>query len=301
MAQSMLLRRGASAVYCDRILYSGQMLYDIRFMENRAYHLFILESSGVLTVIGSLKGDIWMCGGGGSGTPGTFRSGDSTGTAGAGGGGGYVLNAFNVPIQSGLVTVGAGAPEKLNTVSGNPAIGGSTAYLSYSAMGGQSAYFYNSYPSFYALGGSGGCGGGAPTEKNSGTGAGVSTRPFLSQDMSPQCGGGGAGFTGTSAVKAPGGGSDGGDATPVIRNAETPGPGDGGASGGGGGGAVCATGGSHGLSGHTSSTSANSPGGKGGGFGYGGGGGGGGVGQSNMGHISCGAGAPGAMMIRIPV
>lgn len=55
---------GAPASILDRISYTGDYLYSLKYMDGVLYHLLTLESSGTLTVTGEIVGDVWMCGAG---------------------------------------------------------------------------------------------------------------------------------------------------------------------------------------------------------------------------------------------
>lgn len=263
MGQAMILRRmsagGGIKSIVDNFVYTGTMLYRIQWMDGTPYHLFIFESSGTLTVTGSYTGDVWMCGGGGCGGESYRESVLSSGSSrgGGGGGGGYVVNVLNISMISGDVLIGA------SVLSSD---GGATSYAGYTANGGLKAINAN--------GGNGGCGGGGGgietyykatetykyTSGANGVGAGVSTRPFLANDMLPQCGGGGGTrpTSNNSACLCGHGGSDGGDGIAVTTTAIAGNGGnyggkrgicfdssrdsslDGGAGyGGGGGGAMC--------------------------------------------------------------
>lgn len=278
-------------------------------MDGGLYHLLILESSGILTVAGDITGDVWMCGGGASGS------------MYAGGSGGFTANFFHVPVVSAAVAIGAGGYPSADTTFNNRGgfAGGTTAYPGVgSANGGERGTQISPYQA-----GAGGCGGGGYGQENyasaGGAGQGTTTRPFASPDMPPQCGGGGG------RTSAPGtwnatvlcylggnGGSDGGNGTDagpgltaarnVANNCSN------GGAGGGGGGSIrgyisqyTSDGGDFGgdsgavRCGYFVQPNA----GRGGGFGYGGGGGGAEYGAT--GQVGSGVGTPGAVMIRIPV
>ena len=197
MAQSYLVRRGGgknAGKTLEKILtditYTGQMQSMLKVMDNTLYALLILESSGTLTVNGNYTGDVWLCGGGGA--AGYDASGGSNARMNPGGGGGYTTNAYNQSIVSGAVVIGAG---------GAGSDGGTSSYASFSAVGGKTGGATGN-------GGDGGSGGGS-IYQNAGAGQGTTTRPFASQDMDPQCGGGASGM-GDGYCSASGG-ADGGN------------------------------------------------------------------------------------------
>ena len=271
----------------NKVSYTGKMKKSVRFMDGVPYVLFILESSGTLTVEEEMTGDVWMCGGGGR----IYYNNSACGGA----GGGYTTNVFGTTIVSGAVVVGSG--------------GGATSYNGSTANGGAT--------STGNAGTAGGSGGGgscwSSTVYGVGAGQGSSTRPFLSDDMEPQCGGGGAiGYTSniTSwAGNGGAGGSDGSNGGKASAEVGTSYGGAGGACGGGGGGGtfydtsqsfqVYSVGGKNGSDG------AGTYGGAGGGFGYGGGDGGclnKNVAGTNYAHTyQYSKGTPGAVMIRIAI
>jgi len=286
------------AIY-DDFTYTGTMLKEVKIMDGVPYALFTFETSGTLTINGSYTGDIWLCGAGSSGGN---NSGNSSGeTVSSGGGGGYPLNAFAVLLQSGPIVVGEGGLD-INATN-SPTQGGSSSYMGNIAKGGYSgniyrSYFTNaSYPNA-SLCACGGCGGGSSYTSLPGLGQGTSTRPFLSQDMSPQCGGGGAySLLSSSYSVGANGGSDGSDGG-VSRAGNS---GDQKKSGGGG---VCGGGGAGNYIGGALGSNGRGNGdnyvGIGGGFGYGGGSGACGY-YGGIGQVNVAAGTPGAVMVRIPL
>jgi len=300
---------GAPEPITGKISYTGDMVYSLKFMDGALYHLLTLESSGALAVTGTIVGDVWMCGGGASG--GIYT----------GGSGGFTANYFNVPIVSAAITIGAGGyPNAYNTTSDRGGFaGGATSYPGVgSANGAAKGTAFAPYQA-----GNGGCGGGGYGNDSAaspgGVGQGTTTRPFQSQDMPPQCGGGG-GRTNTSGDNwsetvrcylGGNGGSDGGSGTggspSVYANRNVANNCSNGGAGGGGGGSMRGylpqysnDGGSFGRDSASVRTSffLQPNAGRGGGFGYGGGGGGANYENNTTGS---GVGTPGAVMIRIPV
>lgn len=280
---------GAIQAIYDNFSYTGRILREVKIMDGVPYVLFIFETSGTLTVTGEYTGDVWLCGGGAAGLDGI--SGTSGNTycygGGPGGGGGYTNTVTGVDIVSGEIMIGEGGTKNTG--------GGLTRYLTYVATGGLCGTVgtYSLGQNWTASGGNGGCGGGvsAPVP-TAGLGQGVTTRPFKSLDMDPQCGGGASNtsyiynynpygsnttfFNGASAS----GGTDGSDGSIVDVSASQVYTGVGGFRGG-----------SYRTS-TTSSVFTN-------GLGYGGGGTGGYFRDSNK-YLGT-DGSPGAVMIRIAI
>ena len=94
---------GNPASILNQISYTGDYLYALKYMDGTLYHLMTLESSGTLTVTGTIVGDVWACGGGGGAAYGDA----SNGAAGAGGG--FTAMAMGVTLASGAVTIGGGS------------------------------------------------------------------------------------------------------------------------------------------------------------------------------------------------
>lgn len=171
--------------------------------------LVTITQSGMLTIVGDVQADVWMCGAGGDGSDGMagVKGGD-------GGGGGYVVQQQALALRSGPVTIAT-------TSYGGTMMQGLTA-VSGSAKNG-------------------GCGGGAGAMPGSavnlgGTGDGLANKvPFgLADVFEAHCGGGGGGgFMGGGAGGA--GGSQGGNGGAYVTGT-TCGGGKGGAFGGGYGG-----------------------------------------------------------------
>lgn len=241
------------------ITYTGNMTDEIVTMgDGKQYRLLTLTSSGTLTTEQPVVADIWLCGGGANGIS---ASGSGSG---AGGGGGFVGSIYKTKIGttvSCVVGAATGSSSFGSIVSANGAKrsnGGSG--------GGARGYGFNSPPP--------------------GTGAGISTYPFLDTTYfpdKPHCAGGGGGstYSGSSSQWRGGtGGSNGSDGGNYV-NANAGYGGVGGLYGGG-------SGGSQGGGGRD-------------GYHYGSGGGGGGCNTLYDMYGSGGAGYQGVIYVRIPL
>ena len=162
--------------------YSGDYTKESVLINSLSYDLYTLTSSGVLN-LNTDNALFWMCGGGSGG--GNAGYGSNTYYSGNGGGGGFVSTG-EIPSGSYAVVIGPGGAAATN---GNPTSIGNN----YSAAGGNAD-------------GSGGSGGGGALTANvisnkisvngGGTGAGVSTLPFGVTSLNYHCAGGGSGAFG---------------------------------------------------------------------------------------------------------
>ena len=240
------------------IAYTGNMTDEIVTMgDGKQYRLLTLISSGTLSIPAEVKADVWLCGGGANGI------GASGSQGGAGGGGGFVGSIYKTKIGttvSCVVGAATGSSSFGSIVSANGANspnGGSG--------GGARGYDWNSPP---------------------GTGAGISTYPFLDTTYflnKPHCPGGGGGstfFRTSSQWRGGTGGSNGSDGGNYVDASA----GNGGVGGLYGGGA----GGWQGADGWN-------------GYHYGSGGGGGGFDGSSDEYGAGGAGYQGVIYARIPL
>lgn len=240
------------------ITYTGNMTDEIVTMgDGKQYRLLTLTSSGTLTIAQPVVADIWLCGGGANGI------GASSSEGGAGGGGGFVGSIYKTKIGT-TVSCVVGAAR------------GSSSFGSIVSANGANS----------PNGGSGGGAKGYDFDSPPGTGAGISTYPFLDTTYfpnQPHCAGGGGGSTyfRTSAQWRGGtGGSNGSDGGNYVDASA----GNGGAGGRYGGG----TGGWKGADGRN-------------GYHYGSGGGGGGFNGSYDEYGAGGAGYQGVIYARIPL
>lgn len=251
------------------ISYTGSYTEELVTMDGAQYRLFTLTSSGTLSADAQVTGDIWICGGGGTG--------ESWG--GNGGGGGYAATSTGASFQNLVVTIGAGGvyPGYSSTES-RGVDGNSTSIsgdVSLSANGGKSG---NKVSGYYGNGGSGGGTGG--NNRSAGTGDGIAKTPFGSSYFSyPYCdGGGGGGYkkSSTSNTKGGNGGTNGGNGGANASGSN---------AGGAGGGHYGGAGGAYNAAGSAAT-------------GYGSGGGGGGRNVGNT--ANAGNGYQGVCFIRIP-
>ena len=197
---------------------------DVVMSNGQTYRLLTLTGSGTLTLEQTIKADIWLCAGGNGGRNGGYH----------GGGGGKFVQSDGVDLAlSTVCTIGAGAS---GTSTSSGGVGGSTTFGTLQAV--QTTGSYKA-----ASGASGGGAGGRGTYTNSsakaGTGAGVSTVPFLDATIfDPHSAGGGGGAyedeTSDTYVGGGAGGSDGADGG--VRKAASYKGGAGGEKGGGAGG-----------------------------------------------------------------
>lgn len=204
------------------ISYTGDYTDQIVTMTEGEYRLLTLTSSGTLTIDTPIKGDVWLCGGGAKGN---WRYG-------RGGGGGFVNQVSELDIPSTVsCIIGAGSTVDGGTgVNDYTSIGGESSFGSYTALGAQNKN-----------GGSGGGAGGYSASTSRGTGAGISTYPFLDDTYfsgSPHCaGGGGGGYRDDEdQYKGGKGGTNGGNGSARSATTSTTDNGSGGTKGGGAGG-----------------------------------------------------------------
>lgn len=158
------------------ISYSGNYTDEIVNMDDNYYRLLTFTSSGTLSLDRSLKGDVWICGGGGSGYQ---YSTSSAGSKGDGGAGAYTDESTNSSIKDIVITIGAG-------YGGNSSISGDITLLAY---GG------NKNSNGSSITSTGGTGAGYNTYGSSiGKGDGIEKTPFSSSYFEyPYCDGGGSG------------------------------------------------------------------------------------------------------------
>ena len=220
----------------ETLSYSGDYIDQCIYMENKAYRLLTITSSGTLALDNSLKADIWICGGGAGGK----SAGTNHDTAGCGGGGAYATEINNTNIKDLNIIIGAGgttdsvsssSSENVNSCGGTSSI---TGDLSITTFGGDRD---SNGVGKYAYGGTGA--GGGNTRKSDdghragarvGVGDGQSKLPFNSSYFPYSfCDGGGGGGYGRYYKGGAGGsnGSNGGAATYVNAGVDTSGAGGG--------------------------------------------------------------------------
>ena len=204
--------------------YTGNVIETEKTIDGVEYVVLTITSSGRFTVSRPINVDVWMCGGGGNGSP------SKTGSYSGGGGSGAEVYETSYLVNDGYdwsITVGAAT--------------GSTYSFIFNASGGGTAS-----GAVGAFGGSGGGGGGAPggwgevNGANGGRGDGETKIPSAFGISNIHCGGGGGGGGSHSSssgntVRGGNGGSNGGDGKRSSRTSNN-GRGGSGSDGGGSGG-----------------------------------------------------------------
>lgn len=232
-----LLLTGLCGLFCGKanaatieypdVTYTGTMRTELINMGEKQYLVYILETSGTLTVNEiNATCDVWLCGGG------------AGGNEYLGGGGGYTKNIPNVPFENATIVIGAGGIAKAN--------GGTTTYTpdgkeTQQALGGQGKNGgsggggYTSWNSWSTSFNTSSSSGTTPrTQTSGGVGQGTTTKPFEASDM-PSYGAGGAGGSGDWHHNYSQGGDSSGRNTSYYRNHYIYQAGKGGENGGAGG------------------------------------------------------------------
>lgn len=163
-------------------VYTGDYSMSEIEIDNVAYELYTLTTSGTLTLKKNAK--FWICGGGSGGGKGFGGSSSSYG--GDGGHGGFILDG---ELSSGTYATTIGSGGAAGSKGGNTLISGD---IEYSALGGGNTNSSNAYGG--STGGRGGyISGGSVSVQTKRTSQGISTIPFGVSSLQKHSAGGGGG------------------------------------------------------------------------------------------------------------